>query len=129
MLNASTTQVRRIILIQLGVTIALSVVFLVLDPMHFWSALAGGMIATLGNAYLGWKIFSRQQETGPAQILAKFYGAEVGKIILTVMLFMAAILMIKPLNILALMGMYLLNTMIPWLASFFVNDDHQNWRA
>ena len=129
MLNASTTQVRRIILIQLGVTIALSVVFLAIDSVLFWSALAGGMIATLANAYLGWKVFSRQQETEPAQILAKFYSAEVGKIILTVMLFVAAIVMIKPLNILALMGMYLLNTMIPWLASFIVNDDHQNWRA
>ncbi|MDH5484176.1 MAG: ATP synthase subunit I [Gammaproteobacteria bacterium] len=129
MLKASTVQVRRILLIQLGASIVLPAVVLVIDPVLAWSALSGGMIATLANAYLGWKIFSRQQEAKPEQILAKFYGAEVGKIILTVMLFVAAIVMIKPLNIVALMGMYFLNTMIPWLASLFVDDDNQNWRA
>jgi ATP synthase protein I len=129
MLKASTAEVRRILLLQLGASIALPAGILAIDPVLAWSALTGGMIATLANAYLAWTLFSSQQEARPEKILAKFYGAEVGKIILTVMLFVAAIVMIKPLNIVALMGMYFLNTMIPWLASLFVNDDNQNWRA
>ncbi len=129
MLKASTTQVRRIILIQLLVTLGMSAVLLLLGKVHAWSALTGGLIATLAHAYFAWKVFGKQRETEPGQILATYYRAEVGKIVLTVMLFTGAIVAIKPLNIIALLGVYLINHFIPWLTSFFVDDDGQNWRA
>jgi len=123
MQKASTRQIRQIILIQLGTTFAISVALLVVDKVYFRSALAGGLIATLANAYFAWKVFAKQQESNPEQILATYYAAEVGKIILTVMMFTGAIVLIKPLSIVTLMGVYLFNHMIPWLASFFINDD------
>lgn len=122
MLKASTTQIKRIILVQLLMSIVISSPLLVLDMVWFWSALTGGMIATLASAYFAWKVFAQQQQTTPEQILARYYAAEVSKIILTIMLFAAAILMIKPLSIIALMGTYLFNQFIPWLVSFFIND-------
>lgn len=121
--KTSTKQIRQVILIQLGTTFALSVPLLVIDAVYFRSALAGGLIATLANAYVAWKVFARQQELKPELILATFYAAEVGKIILTVMMFIGAILLIKPLSIVTLLGVYLFNHMIPGLASFFINDD------
>ncbi|MCW8955278.1 MAG: ATP synthase subunit I [Gammaproteobacteria bacterium] len=116
-------QIHQILLIQLGATFIVSVGLLVIDTVYFMSALAGGLIATLANAYFAWKVFARQQESGPEQILATYYAAEVGKIILTVMMFIGAIVLIKPLSIVTLMGVYLFNHMIPWLASFVINDD------
>ena len=92
------------------------------------SVFAGAMIASLSNAYFAWKVFSRQKEAKSAEILITYYGAEVGKIILTVMLFVAAFNAIKPLNVVALMCAYLLITIIPVLASFYFNDDDTNWR-
>ncbi|MCW9012557.1 MAG: ATP synthase subunit I [Gammaproteobacteria bacterium] len=124
--KASTAQVRRILLIQLMASIVISALLLVFDQGYFWSALAGGLIATLANGYFAWKVFHKQVETEPEKILACYYGAEVGKIILTVMLFTAAMVMIKPLNIIALMGVFLFNTMIPWLVSYFYPDDSLN---
>ena len=124
MLKASTTQVRRILMIQLIATIAISALMLIFGWVYVWSALAGGLIATLTSAYFAWKVFGKQQETEAEQILATYYRAEVGKIILTVMLFIGAIVMIKPLSIVTLLGVYLINHMIPWLASFFINDDN-----
>ena len=124
--KASTTQVRRILLIQLLASIVISALLLVIDKTYFWSGLAGGLIATLANGYFAWKVFHKQVESKPEKILARYYGAEVGKIILTVMLFTAAILMIKPINIIALMGVYLFNTMIPWLVSYIRPDDSLN---
>lgn len=121
--KTSTQQIRQIILIQFGTTLAISFALLVIDAVYFSSALAGGLIATLANAYFAWKIFARQQESNPQQILATYYGAEVGKIILTVMMFAGAIVLIKPLSIVTLMGVYMFNHMIPWLTSFFINDD------
>lgn len=127
--KASTTQVRRIILIQMLATLVVSGILLVIDKVYAWSSLAGGMTATLANAYFAWKVFAKQQESEPEQILATYYRAEVGKIILTVLLFIGAIKLIKPISIVTLMGVYLFNVLIPWLASFYINDDSLNWRA
>ncbi|MFW2371718.1 MAG: ATP synthase subunit I [Gammaproteobacteria bacterium] len=121
--KTSTRQIRQIILIQLGTAFALSAGLLMIDPVYSWSALTGGLIATLANAYFAWKVFAKQQESKPEQILASYYAAEVGKIILTVMMFIGAIVLIKPLSIITLMGVYMFNHMIPWLASFYINDD------
>jgi len=125
MLKTSTTQIKRIILVQFVAALAISSLLLVLDVVWFWSSLTGGMIATLASAYFAWKVFAKQQQTTPEQILASYYAAEVGKIILTIMLFTAAILMIKPLSIIALMGTYLFNQFTPWLASFYMDDTNQ----
>jgi len=94
------------------------------------SIVSGGLIASFANGYFAWKVFAKQREVESAQILKTYYGAEVGKIILTVMLFVFVFNAIKPLNVIALMSAYLLITMIPMLASFFINkdDDDKNWR-
>jgi ATP synthase protein I len=122
MLKVSTKQIRHIIHMQLVATVLVSALLLVINAAWFWSAVIGGLIATLANTYFAWKVFSRQQETSAEQILLTYYGAEVGKVILTVMLFAAVILMIQPLNIIALMGMYLFNQLTPLLVSFFSNE-------
>jgi len=97
---------------------------------------SGAIIASLANAYFAWKVFykakSAVNDAQPAKILTTYYGAEVGKIILTVMLFVAAFNAIKQLNVIALMCAYLFITMIPMLVSFFINTDEKdantNWR-
>lgn len=129
MLKTSTKQAKNILLLQFLATVSLAAVALVFDWIYVWSSLAGGMIATLANGYFAWKVFAKQQETKPEQILATYYGAEVGKVILTVMLFAAAIVLIKPLSISTFMVAYLINTMIPWFASFYVDDGSLNRRA
>jgi len=96
----------------------------------------GAIIASLANAYFAWKVFYRAKSAAndaqPAKILTTYYGAEVGKIILTVMLFVTAFNAIKQLNVIALMCAYLFITMIPMLVSFFINTDEEdantNWR-
>jgi len=100
------------------------------------SVFVGGLIASVTNAYFAWKVFikskSAADDAQPAQILTTYYGAEVGKIILTVMLFMTAFSAIRQINVIALMCAYLFITMIPMLASFFINTDEDdantNWR-
>ncbi len=122
MLKASTTQVWRILAIQLLVALFVTIVSLFWGWLYAWSALVGGMIATLGNAYFAWKVFAKQNETTAEQILVTYYGAEVGKVILTVMFFTAAIVMIKPLSMVTMVVAYVLNYMIPLLASLFIKE-------
>jgi len=123
MQKTGTNQIRRILLIQLMATIAISVSLLVFDQVYFWSALVGGLIANLTNAYFAWRVFAKSQESKPEKILATYYGAEVSKIILTVMLFTAAIVMIKPLSMITLISVYFFNQFVPALVSFFLPDD------
>jgi len=97
-------------------------------PSLAMSVFTGAMIASLSNAYFAWKVFSKQKEAKSTEILTTYYGAEVGKIVLTVMLFVAAFNAIEQLNVVALMCAYLIISLIPVLASFFFNDDDTNWR-
>ena len=123
MLKVSTTQIKRIVFIQFAASLIAGLLSLLINESWALSVLTGAMIASLSNAYFAWKVFSRQKETESAQILTTYYGAEVGKIILTVMLFVAAFNAIKPLNVVAMMGAYLIITLIPVIASFVFNDD------
>ena len=123
MLKVSTTQIKRIVFIQFAASLIAGLLSLLINESWALSVLAGAMIASLSNAYFAWKVFSRQKETESAQILTTYYGAEVGKIILTVMLFVTAFNVIKPLNVVAMMGAYLIITLIPVIASFVFNDD------
>jgi ATP synthase protein I len=123
MQKTSTNQIRRILLMQFLATITLSVMLLAFDQTWFWSALAGGMIATLTNMYFAWRVFVKSQESAAEKILVSYYGAEVSKIILTVMLFTAAIVMIKPLSMITLISVYFFNQFVPALVSLIFTDD------
>lgn len=130
MLRTGTTQIKRILGLQFALSLMAGAGFWLYKSDYGYAVLVGGLIASVTNGYFAWKVFSKQRETRSAEILSTYYRAEVGKIILTVMLFVAAIIAIKPLNIIALTGAYLLITMIPLLASFFIfkDDDDRNWR-
>ncbi|MCW8935212.1 MAG: ATP synthase subunit I [Gammaproteobacteria bacterium] len=128
MLKTKTTQIKRIVLIQLAVSVTAGFLSWLVDKSLAASILAGALIASSTNAYFAWKVFSKQKEVESSEILTTYYGAEVGKIILTVMLFVTVFNVIKPLNVVALMCSYLLITIIPVLASFYFNDDDTNRR-
>ena len=123
MLKTGTTQIKKIVFIQFTAILMASLLIWLIDAALVISVITGAMIASLTNAYFAWKVFSKQKEAKSNEILITYYGAEVGKIILTVMLFVAAFNVIKPLNIVALMCAYLFITLIPVFASFFFNDD------
>ncbi len=128
MLKTGTTQIKKIVFIQFVTSLMAGVICWFISQSIAISVFSGAMIASLSNAYFAWKVFSGQKEQRSSEILTTCYGAEVGKIILTVMLFVAAFSTIKPLNVVALMSAYLFITMIPVLASFVFNDDNTNRR-
>ncbi|RDH82719.1 MAG: hypothetical protein DIZ80_10595 [endosymbiont of Galathealinum brachiosum] len=123
MLKTGTTQIKKIVFIQFAASLMAGFVTWLIYPSLAISVLTGSLIASLTNVYFAWKVFSRQKEAKSSEILVTYYGAEVGKIILTVMLFVTAFSVIKPLNVVAMMGAYLIITLIPVIASFVFNDD------
>ena len=105
---------------QLVASCVLGGVLLVIAWPHAWSALAGGLISALGNGFAAARIFVPYRAQEPEKLVGRFYGAEVGKLVLTGLLFAAAILWIEPLSVGALFGGFLVIQMIPILVALFL---------
>jgi ATP synthase protein I len=111
------------IIAQLAATIILSGILL----GWFWpngltaaySALTGGMIATLANAWFALKIFGNSKSTDPAAVLRGFYWGELNKIIFTCAMFVGAFVLIRPVNAAALLAVYFFVHMTPAVVNIF----------
>jgi len=111
------------IIAQLIVTVVVSAVLVFFGWIAAYSALSGGLIATLANAWFAVKVFSNQCNE-PIKLVRGFYQGEIYKIILTAALFLLAFVLIKPVNALALLMTYFLVHMTPALVSAIRREKH-----
>ena len=107
----------RTVFAQLLVTLAAALVLLVVGTIHSYSGLFGGLIAALANAFFAKRIFIQYRAQEPGKLLARFYGAELLKLVLTGLLFAGVILWIKPLSVGALFGVFLLVQLVPMMVA------------
>ncbi len=116
-------QARGFIFAQLATTIILSAIFLGWYWPSGWtaaySALTGGMIATLANAWFAIKVFAGRQPEEPAVVLRSFYWGELNKILFTCAMFVAAFVLIRPVNAAVLLAVYFFVHMTPAVVNVF----------
>ncbi len=112
----------RFILAQLITTIVLSAVLLIYDLTVAYSALAGGAIATLANAWFAIKVFRVKSKETPETLLATFYVGEIYKFVFTGAMFVIAFVLIKPLNVVAFLGLYFLIHMTPAVVNVLIKE-------
>ena len=110
-------QARGFIIAQLATTLILSAILLGWNWPGGWtaaySALAGGMIATVANAWFAIKVLGGRQPQEPAAVLRGFYWGELNKILFTCAMFAAAFVLIRPVNAAALLAVYFFVHMTP----------------
>ena len=115
--RATARQARGFIIAQLATTITLSAILLVWYWPDGWtaaySALAGGMIATTANAWFAYKVLGGRQSDEPVTVLRGFYWGELNKILFTCAMFVAAFVLIRPVNAAALLAVYFFVHMTP----------------
>lgn len=104
---AGNSRIRPIIWAQFGTTIVVSLVLVLLGDLHAWSSLIGGLISASVNGLMALKVFVPYRAQDPAEVLARIFGAEMQKLLLTGILFATVILTVQPLSIVALLGTYL----------------------
>jgi ATP synthase protein I len=104
---------------QLILTIAISSSLFFIDIVMAYSALTGGMIATIASAWFAYKVFRVSPDNAAQTMLASAYMGEIYKIILTGALFICAFVLIKPVSALALLITYFVIHMTPALVSAF----------
>lgn len=81
-----------------------------------YSGLCGGLIAWLPNVYFAHKAFRFSGARAAQAIVRSFYAGEAGKLVLTAVLFALVFAGVKPLDALALFGVFLLTQLVNWFA-------------
>jgi ATP synthase protein I len=104
---------------QLIMTMALSMLWLFFGNVKAYSALTGGLIATLANAWFAYKTFRVGPDSAAETMLASAYMGEIYKIILTGSLFVCAFVLIRPVDAMALLITYFVIHLTPALVSAF----------
>ncbi len=112
----------RIIAWQATLTLVVSVVlYPAFGLVAAYSALTGGMISTIANAVFALRLFSNKEGWQIGQLTAATYRGVVGKIFLTIALFLLAVLLLKPLNATALFVVFLLIQVSPAIIVAILN--------
>lgn len=108
---------------QLAVSVVFSALLLFYDGLAAYSALAGGLIATLANTWFAVKVFGEKRVNEPVIQLRALYTGEIYKIVLTGALFIIAFVMIRPINAVTLLITYFVVHMTPAVVGFLVPAD------
>jgi len=116
-------QARGYVIAQIAATLTLAAVLLGWYWPNGWvsaySALTGGLIATLANAWFALKIFGSRPSERPEVVLRGFYWGELNKILFTSAMFIAAFILIRPVNAAALLAVYFFVHMTPAVVNIF----------
>ncbi|MCU1719121.1 F0F1 ATP synthase subunit I [Pseudomonas sp. 5P_3.1_Bac2] len=81
-----------------------------------YSGLCGGLIAWLPNVYFAFKAFRFSGARAAQAIVRSFYAGEAGKLVLTAVLFALTFAGVKPLDALAVFGVFVLAQLVNWFS-------------
>ncbi len=113
----------RMVLAQLAVIVLLSLLLFPFGWIVVLSGLLGGGIATLASALFAHKVFVHYRAQQPGMIAGRFYAAEAQKLLLVAILFALLFIYLKPLNLKALFGVYIVAQFVPALYLHFSSTD------
>ena len=113
MQNLDVRRAKSILKAQVVTMLVIALVVLLIDPLSARDALIGGAAAALGTALFAVWVFGRYSAREPGQIVARFYGGEVIKIVAIVAVFGAAMKGLDDLNPVALFGAFLVVQVLP----------------
>lgn len=110
-----------VLLAQLGFgLVASAVIWMLAGRVAGYSALIGLGIGWLPNVYFAHKAFRFGGARAAQAIVRSFYAGEAGKLIFTAVLFALAFAGVKPLEPLALFGVFVLTQLVSWFAPLLV---------
>ncbi|MGH1486638.1 MAG: ATP synthase subunit I [Cellvibrionaceae bacterium] len=85
------------------------------DPVLAYSALIGGLIFWLPNAYFTLYAFRFRGAQAAAAVLRSMYRGEIGKFVLTIVGFSIVFSVVKPLEPISLFLTYIVMTVTHWI--------------
>ena len=120
-LPLSRLPVYQILIAQLVVLILISALLMLAKGWQAgFSGLLGGVIAWLPNLYFAQKAFRYRGARAAKDILKSFYAGEAGKFFLTAVLFALVFWGVKPLDVPAVFGVFILTQAVSWFAPLLI---------
>jgi ATP synthase protein I len=107
---------------QSGLTLLLAAIALLAGQRYAISTLAGGGAATIVNAAAAWLVFRPYNASAGASLMARFYTAEMLRLVLAATVFLFAVRWIDSLSIAAMLGAYLLIQLVTGAMMSLVNN-------
>ncbi len=104
---------KKILLIQVAVTLGFGGCAFVFSAVVGMSALIGGGTAAVANAMFSYWAFGGDRSQRPAELAIRIYGAEVLKLLVITLLFAATFILVKPLSLGAVIGFFLVIHLLP----------------
>jgi ATP synthase protein I len=108
--------------VQLGITATIAMICI---GFYNWntakSAILGGLVNIIPNAYFANKLFKYQGARAARQIVNGFYKGEALKIVLSILLFTLVFVFIK-VNPIAFFLTYIVIVMTHWLSPWIINN-------
>ena len=96
---------------------------LVFGELAAWSALIGGMVALAANVLFAIVVFGDYRAAQAGNLVARFYAAEVLKLVVVGLTFAALFIWMKPLNVAALfVAFFVVQVVSPLLAHLSAGD-------
>lgn len=104
--------------IQLALIVILAAALNLVSVVIAYSALIGGLVAVIPNAYFARQAFRYSGAKAAQAVTQSFYRGEAGKFITTAMLFAGAFALVKPVSAAAIFSAYvamlLVNSLLSW---------------
>lgn len=113
MLIADEQRAKVSIKVQLALTVVIAAPLMFVGVVVSYSAVIGGLIATIANAFLVKRVFTSYRAQVPGLLLAQIYSAEIIKLVLVGVLFAAAIAWVEPLSVGALFSAFIVVHLVP----------------
>jgi len=113
MLNLDARRAGRLVTAQLVTMLAIGALASPFGLDTARDVLIGGFAAWFGSAILAVWVFGRYRAQEPGRIVARFYGGEVIKICVIVVVFAVAIKLVEDLNPVAVFGAFLVVQVLP----------------
>lgn len=117
--------VLRWLVFQTFMVVLIALAFWVRGNVAAYSALVGGFIFVLPNAYFARKAFRHAGARSAKQIVSSFYQGEAGKLILSAVFFTMAFKWIQPLDVAALFLTFAIMLVINWLTPLLASGRPQ----
>jgi len=107
--------VKRLLLTQLVIAVIFPLILLPFGMIAALSAAAGGLACLVPNSYFAYKAFRYSGARAAKDILRSFYAGEAMKLLLTALMFALIFIYMKPLNVAALFGGFILVQSVIWI--------------
>lgn len=118
--------VSRVLLVQLGLSVVLAVLFWgVMGDVAAYSSLLGGLICVIPNAFLALRLVVPRRDPGPGALVRAAYIGELGKLALTVLMFGMAFTLVRPLAAWPLFAGFIVATLATF-SGFLMRDENND---